>query len=259
MLDLVKLSIIFRRWFFLGSCGHRYGYHCIIVQATNGPRYVVGCRRQLEKSKLKPGTRVALDMTTLTIMRYLPREVCNSYSYLVVHSFRIFFFSLAPDVCMRTMPIGGSHVPVRYFFSFTACLFTAIWLFCFAWLQACVYGRLWSLVWLSHLSAFWCLFIPWLLSLVYSFPSGSYLFSDFLCLFRISLGCCLLCVLCQQCLLLIFLLLALVYSLTSGCHSVADPGSGTFLSPGSGIRNRSFRIPDPTITSESLKHFFYFE
>ena len=41
-----------------------------IVKATNGPRYVVGCRRQLEKSKLKPGTRVALDMTTLTIMRY---------------------------------------------------------------------------------------------------------------------------------------------------------------------------------------------
>ena len=40
-----------------------------IVKATNGPRYVVGCRRQLEKSKLKPGTRVALDMTTLTIMR----------------------------------------------------------------------------------------------------------------------------------------------------------------------------------------------
>ncbi len=46
-----------------------------IVKATNGPRYVVGCRRQLDKNKLKPGTRVALDMTTLTIMRYLPREV----------------------------------------------------------------------------------------------------------------------------------------------------------------------------------------
>merc|ERR1712135_81247 len=45
-----------------------------IVKATNGPRYVVGCRRQLDKSKLKPSTRVALDMT-LTIMRYLPREV----------------------------------------------------------------------------------------------------------------------------------------------------------------------------------------
>lgn len=46
-----------------------------IVKATNGPRYVVGCRRQLDKEKLKAGTRVALDMTTLTIMRYLPREV----------------------------------------------------------------------------------------------------------------------------------------------------------------------------------------
>lgn len=46
-----------------------------IVKATNGPRYVVGCRRQLDKKRLKPGTRVALDMTTLTIMRHLPREV----------------------------------------------------------------------------------------------------------------------------------------------------------------------------------------
>jgi 26S proteasome regulatory subunit T4 len=47
----------------------------VIVKATNGPRYVVGCRRQIDKSKLRAGTRVALDMTTLTIMRYLPREV----------------------------------------------------------------------------------------------------------------------------------------------------------------------------------------
>ncbi|EDW14500.1 26S proteasome regulatory subunit 10B [Drosophila mojavensis] len=46
-----------------------------IVKSANGPRYVVGCRRQLNKARLKPGTRVALDMTTLTIMRYLPREV----------------------------------------------------------------------------------------------------------------------------------------------------------------------------------------
>ncbi|KAL3116161.1 hypothetical protein niasHT_002285 [Heterodera trifolii] len=46
-----------------------------IVKATNGPRYVVGCRRTIDKEKLKQGTRVALDMTTLTIMRQLPREV----------------------------------------------------------------------------------------------------------------------------------------------------------------------------------------
>lgn len=46
-----------------------------IVKASSGPRYVVGCRTKLDKSKLKPGTRVSLDMTTLTIMRPMPREV----------------------------------------------------------------------------------------------------------------------------------------------------------------------------------------
>lgn len=46
-----------------------------IVKASSGPRYVVGCRNKLDKAKLKPGIRVALDMTTLTIMRQLPREV----------------------------------------------------------------------------------------------------------------------------------------------------------------------------------------
>ena len=46
-----------------------------IIKASNGPRYVVGVREKISKSKLKPGTRVALDMQTLTIMRVLPREV----------------------------------------------------------------------------------------------------------------------------------------------------------------------------------------
>jgi len=46
-----------------------------IVKASSGPRYVVGCRKRVEKKKLIAGTRVALDMTTLTIMRALPREV----------------------------------------------------------------------------------------------------------------------------------------------------------------------------------------
>jgi len=46
-----------------------------IVKASNGPRYVVGCRTKVNKAALKPSTRVALDMTTLTIMRALPREV----------------------------------------------------------------------------------------------------------------------------------------------------------------------------------------
>eukprot|EP01126_Amoeba_proteus_P008417 TRINITY_DN1310_c0_g1_i8.p1 TRINITY_DN1310_c0_g1~~TRINITY_DN1310_c0_g1_i8.p1 ORF type:complete len:390 (-),score=88.70 TRINITY_DN1310_c0_g1_i8:65-1234(-) len=46
-----------------------------IVKASNGPRYVVGCRTRVDKKLLKLGTRVALDMTTLTIMRALSREV----------------------------------------------------------------------------------------------------------------------------------------------------------------------------------------
>ncbi|KAI3639089.1 hypothetical protein MIR68_000970 [Amoeboaphelidium protococcarum] len=46
-----------------------------IVKASSGPRYVVGCRVKLDKTKLVQGVRVSLDMTTLTIMRILPREV----------------------------------------------------------------------------------------------------------------------------------------------------------------------------------------
>ncbi len=50
-------------------------FRTVIVKASSGPRYVVGCRNKVDKSKLIAGVRVALDMTTLTIMRYLPREV----------------------------------------------------------------------------------------------------------------------------------------------------------------------------------------
>jgi len=46
-----------------------------IVKASSGPRYVVGVRVKLDKAKLTAGTRVTLDITTLTIMRILPREV----------------------------------------------------------------------------------------------------------------------------------------------------------------------------------------
>ncbi|CAD7941284.1 unnamed protein product [Amoebophrya sp. A120] len=46
-----------------------------IVKASSGPRYVVTVKVKIPKSKLTPGTRVALDMSTLTIMRILPREV----------------------------------------------------------------------------------------------------------------------------------------------------------------------------------------
>lgn len=46
-----------------------------IVKASSGPRYVVGVRTSVPRHKLVAGVRVSLDMTTLTIMRILPREV----------------------------------------------------------------------------------------------------------------------------------------------------------------------------------------
>ncbi|XP_024164060.1 26S proteasome regulatory subunit S10B homolog B [Rosa chinensis] len=47
----------------------------VLVKASSGPRYVVGCRSKIPREKLTSGTRVVLDITTLTIMRPLPREV----------------------------------------------------------------------------------------------------------------------------------------------------------------------------------------
>ncbi|GMH23571.1 hypothetical protein Nepgr_025414 [Nepenthes gracilis] len=47
----------------------------LFVKASSGPRYVVGCRSKVDKEKLTSGTRVVLDMITLTIMQALPREV----------------------------------------------------------------------------------------------------------------------------------------------------------------------------------------
>ncbi|KAH0482373.1 MAG: hypothetical protein KVP17_003093 [Porospora cf. gigantea B] len=46
-----------------------------IVKASSGPRYVVGVRSNLSRAELTESSRVTLDMTTLTIMRKLPREV----------------------------------------------------------------------------------------------------------------------------------------------------------------------------------------
>lgn len=52
----------------------------VIVKASSGPRYVVGVRTKVDKEKLVSGTRVTLDMTTLTIMRALPREASTLHS-----------------------------------------------------------------------------------------------------------------------------------------------------------------------------------
>ncbi|GMH48887.1 hypothetical protein TrRE_jg12028 [Triparma retinervis] len=59
----------------IGEVLKSLGNDKFIVKSSSGPRYVVGVRSRLDQSLLKQGTRVALDMTTLTIMRLLPREV----------------------------------------------------------------------------------------------------------------------------------------------------------------------------------------
>jgi hypothetical protein len=46
-----------------------------IVKTVNGSRYLVHCKKAIDKTKLKVGTRVALDFTTLTIMRILPHQI----------------------------------------------------------------------------------------------------------------------------------------------------------------------------------------
>ena len=46
-----------------------------IVKGGSGARYLVGCKKSIKPEKLKIGVRVALEVTTLTIVRVLPREV----------------------------------------------------------------------------------------------------------------------------------------------------------------------------------------
>ena len=46
-----------------------------IVKTVGGSRFLVHCKKAIDKTRLKVGTRVALDVTTLTIMRILPHEI----------------------------------------------------------------------------------------------------------------------------------------------------------------------------------------
>nr|VDD20403.1 unnamed protein product [Brassica oleracea] len=62
----------------------------------DGPRYVVGCRSKVDKEKLISATRVVLDMTTLTIMRALPREAFTQHLRV---SFR----------CYAYIPVSGQE------------------------------------------------------------------------------------------------------------------------------------------------------
>lgn len=79
VLTIVLFVVVVDQIFYVGN--HFIDVMCsfisttVILKASSGPRYVVGCRKKIDKTKLTPSTRVALDMTTLTIMRILPREI----------------------------------------------------------------------------------------------------------------------------------------------------------------------------------------
>jgi len=74
-----------------------------IVKASSGPRYVVGFRTKIDVNALKAGVRVALDMTTLTIMRILPREIDPTVYHMLNED--------AGDVSFNS--IGGLNEQIR--------------------------------------------------------------------------------------------------------------------------------------------------
>lgn len=59
----------------IGEVLNALDYDKFIVKTSNGPRYVVGCSESIDRALLKQGTRVALDVVTLTITKVLKREV----------------------------------------------------------------------------------------------------------------------------------------------------------------------------------------
>lgn len=70
--DVLSLSTIGQ---IIGEVLKKLDDENFIVKTSQGPRYVVGCRASIDRSLILPTTRVALDLTTLTIMKVLPREV----------------------------------------------------------------------------------------------------------------------------------------------------------------------------------------
>ena len=60
-----------------------------IVKASSGPRYVVGCRKQVDKTKLTAGTRVALDMYVLISSSFSQKPI--SLFFKVLTFFNLLF------------------------------------------------------------------------------------------------------------------------------------------------------------------------
>lgn len=60
---------------FIGEVLKPDGDDRYIVKSLSGARHLVGCRQGISREQLNFGARVALDLTTFTIVKVLPREV----------------------------------------------------------------------------------------------------------------------------------------------------------------------------------------
>ena len=81
------------------------------IQSTNSihQSYFI---HQVSRAELKPGTRVTLDMTTLTIMRILPREVDPLVYHMAAEDpGKVCFVSLA---AIRFFFISSTYDPVLF-------------------------------------------------------------------------------------------------------------------------------------------------
>ncbi|GKT36278.1 Probable 26S proteasome regulatory subunit 10B [Aduncisulcus paluster] len=59
----------------VGEFLRKLGPDHYVVRSSLGPRYVVGAYKDVNPDELQEGCRISLDMSTLTIMRVLPKEV----------------------------------------------------------------------------------------------------------------------------------------------------------------------------------------
>jgi len=88
----------------IGEVLRRVDDERFIVKGGTGARYLVNCRRNVNRTQLKSGARVALDMATLTIVRVLPREV-DPHVYNMQH--------LDSDSKVNFQEIGGLQEQMR--------------------------------------------------------------------------------------------------------------------------------------------------
>ncbi|KAG8344469.1 Holliday junction DNA helicase ruvB N terminus domain AAA domain [Trypanosoma vivax] len=70
-----QISALMSVGHFVGEILQQVDEERFIVQSVSGARHLVGYKKSIKPEKLKIGTRVALEITTLTIVKVLPREM----------------------------------------------------------------------------------------------------------------------------------------------------------------------------------------